>query len=232
MLDYYLNSSNKGSLLVENKQLVKLCSLAINNKWQLAIHAIGDSANRVALKTMGVFSEKKDLRWRIEHAQVVDREDYQLFYKYSIIPSVQPSHAISDYAWIENTLHLNSIKNAYQYKNLLNQLGWMPLGTDFPVEDINPINTFYSASFGSDIKKENDTAVINPLSRLNTLKGMTIWAAKSVFEEQNIGSIELGKKANFTILSTDLLEDSQELIKKTSVIATIINGKIVYKKRK
>lgn len=232
LLDYYLNSSNKGSLLVENKQLVKLCSLAINNKWQLAIHAIGDSANRVALKTMGVFSENKDLRWRIEHAQVVDREDYQLFYKYSIIPSVQPSHAISDHAWIENTLHLNSIKNAYQYKNLLNQLGWMPLGTDFPVEDINPINTFYSASFGSDIKKENDTAVINPLSRLNTLKGMTIWAAKSVFEEQNIGSIELGKKANFTILSTDLLEDSQELIKKTSVIATIINGKIVYKKRK
>ena len=108
----------------------------------------------------------------------------------------------------------------------------MPLGTDFPVEDINPINTFYSASFGSDIKKGNDTAIINPLSRLNTLKGMTIWAAKSVFEEQNIGSIELGKKANFTILSTDLLEDSQELIKKTSVIATIINGKIVYKKRK
>jgi hypothetical protein len=161
---------------------------------------------------------------------VVDSEDYQLFYKYSIIPSVQPSHAISDHAWIENTLHINSIKNAYQYKNLSNQLGWMPLGTDFPVEDINPINTFYSASFGSDIKKDNDPVVINPISRINALKGMTIWAAKSVFEENNIGSIEIGKKANFTILSTDLLTDNQDKIKNTVVVSTIVNGKEVYKK--
>jgi len=230
LLDYYLNSNQKGSLLVERKQLLKLCSLAINNNWQLAIHAIGDSANRVALKTMGVYTEGKDIRWRIEHAQVVDSEDYQLFYKYSIIPSVQPSHAISDHAWIENTLHINSIKNAYQYKNLLNQLGWMPLGTDFPVEDINPINTFYSASFGSDIKKDDDPVVINPISRINALKGMTIWAAKSVFEENNIGSIEIGKKANFTILSTDLLTDNQDKIKNTVVVSTIVNGKEVYKK--
>jgi predicted amidohydrolase YtcJ len=232
LLDRYLNTNQKGILLVEPEKLFKLCSLAYNNKWQLAIHAIGDSANRVALQTMGVFTSNKDLRWRIEHAQVVDSADFQLFAKYSIIPSVQPSHAISDHAWINNVLNKYTIENAYQYTKLLKQLDWMPLGTDFPVEKINPMATFYNAAFGLDINKNSNLEIIQPINRVAALKGITIWAAKSVFEEKNIGSIEIGKKANFTVLSTNLLEDEPEKIKNSAVISTIVNGKIVFKKGK
>jgi predicted amidohydrolase YtcJ len=232
LLDHYLNTNQKGVLLMEPKKLIKLCTLAYNNKWQLAIHAIGDSANRVALQTMGVFTTNKDLRWRIEHAQVVDSADFQLFAKYKIIPSVQPSHGISDHAWIGKVLDETKIQNAYQYKRLLNQLNWLPLGTDYPVENINPMATFYNAAFGLDLNNRNNTEIIKPIGRIAALKGITIWAAKSVFEENNEGSIEIGKKANFTILSTDLLEDELEKIKNSAVIGTIINGKIVYKKRK
>jgi predicted amidohydrolase YtcJ len=232
LLDYYLNTNQKGVLLMEPEKLIKLCTLAYNNKWQLAIHAIGDSANRVALQTMGVFTTNKDLRWRIEHAQVVDSADFQLFAKYKIIPSVQPSHGISDHAWIGKVLDETKIQNAYQYKRLLNQLNWLPLGTDYPVENINPMATFYNAAFGLDLNNRNNTEIIKPIGRISALKGITIWAAKSVFEENNEGSIEIGKKANFTILSTDLLEDELEKIKNSAVIGTIINGKIVYKKRK
>jgi predicted amidohydrolase YtcJ len=186
----------------------------------------------VALQTMGVFTSNKDLRWRIEHAQVVDSADFQLFAKYSIIPSVQPSHAISDHAWINNVLNKYTIENAYQYTKLLKQLNWMPLGTDFPVEKINPMATFYNAAFGLDINKNSNSEIIQPINRVAALKGITIWAAKSVFEEKNIGSIEIGKKANFTVLSTNLLEDEPEKIKNSAVISTIVNGKIVFKKGK
>jgi predicted amidohydrolase YtcJ len=233
LLDHYLNTNQKGILLVEPEKLLKLCTLAYNNNWQLAIHAIGDSANRVALKTMGDFTSNKDLRWRIEHAQVVDSTDFQLFAKYAIIPSVQPSHGISDHAWIGNVLDETKIQNAYQYKRLLNQLNWLPLGTDYPVENINPIATFYNAAFGFDINNNNNnTEIIKPIGRIAALKGITSWAAKSVFEENNIGSIEIGKKANFTVLSSDLLEDEIDKIKNSTVISTFVNGKIVYKKRK
>ena len=108
----------------------------------------------------------------------------------------------------------------------------MPLGTDFPVEKINPITTFYNAAFGLDINKNSNLEIIQPINRVAALKGITIWAAKSVFEEKNIGSIEIGKKANFTVLSTNLLEDEPEKIKNSAVISTIVNGKIVFKKGK
>ena len=232
LLDHYLNTKQKGILLVEPDKLSKLCALAYINKWQLAIHAIGDSANRVALKTMGNFTYNKDLRWRIEHAQVVDSADFQLFAKYTIVPSVQPSHGISDHAWIGKVLDETKIQNAYQYKRLLNQLNWLPLGTDYPVENINPIATFYNAAFGLDLNNRDNTEIIKPIGRIAALKGITSWAAKSVFEENNVGSIEIGKKANFTVLSTDLLEDELDKIKNSTVISTIVNGKIVYKKRK
>ena len=98
-------------------------------------------------------------------------------------------------------------KNQIQKKRLLNQLNWLPLGTDYPVENINPIATFYNAAFGLDLNNRDNTEIIKPIGRIAALKGITSWAAKSVFEENNIGSIEIGKKANFTVLSTDLLED-------------------------
>jgi len=92
--------------------------------------------------------------------------------------------------------------------------------------------TFYNAAFGLDINKNSNLEIIQPINRVAVLKGITIWAAKSVFEEKNIGSIEMGKKANFTVLSTNLLEDEPVKIKNSTVISTIVNGKIVYKKGK
>lgn len=232
LLHNYINTSSKGTLLVDTNRLDTISILCYKNKWQLAVHAIGDSANRIALNTLGKYSINKDLRWRIEHAQVVDSSDFKLFNTYSIIPSVQPTHAISDHKWVVNMLGNESLETAYQYKKLLNSAKWMALGTDYPVEEINPIATFYSIVFGNGIKNKDNEMIIDTISRVDALKGMTIWAAKSVFEENNIGSIEIGKKANFTILSTDLLTDNQDKIKNTIVVSTIVNGKEVYKKRK
>lgn len=232
LLHNYANTSSTGGLLVDTTLLQTLGLLCYKNKWQLAIHAIGDSANRIALHNLGKYTRNKDLRWRIEHAQVVDSNDFKLFDTYSIVPSVQPTHAISDHKWAEQILGNETMKTAYQYKKLLNNARWVALGTDYPVEDINPIATFYSIVFGNGIKNENKEKIIDTISRMDALKGMTIWAAKSVFEENNIGSIEIGKKANFTILSTDLLTDNQDKIKNTVVVSTIVNGKEVYKKRK
>ena len=119
----------------------------------MCTHAIGDSGNRTILNIYGKYLKgKNDLRWRIEHAQVVNENDFHLFGQYNIIPSVQPTHATSDMYWAGDRLGPESVKGAYAFKQLLDQNGWMPLGTDFPVEDISPFKTFYAAVFRMDEK--------------------------------------------------------------------------------
>ncbi|MBL7732969.1 MAG: amidohydrolase, partial [Chitinophagaceae bacterium] len=124
-----------------------------NKGWQMCTHAIGDSGNRTILNIYAKYLEgKNDLRWRIEHAQVVNPADFSLFGQYSIIPSVQPTHATSDMYWAADRLGADRVKGAYAYKQLLQQNNWLPLGTDFPVEDISPFKTFYAAVVRQDAK--------------------------------------------------------------------------------
>jgi hypothetical protein len=232
--DYSDKPGWKGFLLSDPQHFKEVALKLSNTKFQMCTHAIGDSGTREILKIYAdVLKGKNDKRWRIEHAQVVNKNDFNLFGANNIIPSVQPTHATSDMYWAAQRLGAERIKTAYAYKDLLSQNGWMPLGTDFPVEDISTFKTFYAAVVRQDAKgfPVNGFQTENALSREQTLRGMTIWAAKAAFEEKEKGSLEKGKAADFIILDTDLMHCENAAILKAAVIKTFINGQKVFEKK-
>ncbi|MBK7433123.1 MAG: amidohydrolase [Chitinophagaceae bacterium] len=224
----------QGFLLKDRKYFEQILPEIYKTKFQACTHAIGDSGNRMILEVYAkILGGKNDRRWRVEHAQVVNEADFKLFYEYSIIPSVQPTHATSDMYWAGQRLGPEREKGAYAYKRLLQQNNWIPLGTDFPVEDISPFKTFFAAVARQDAKgyPEKGYQPENALSREETLKGMTIWAAKGSFEEKEKGSLEPGKFADFILLDTDIMTCPVNEVLKTKVLATYVNGEKVYGKR-
>ena len=229
--DYSDKKGWKGFLLSERTHFENLAKKLKNSDLQMCTHAIGDSANRTILQIYGdVLGGKNDRRWRIEHAQIVDKNDFDLFGKYSIIPSVQPTHATSDMYWAEDRLGKERLQYSYAYEDLLKQNGWLPLGTDFPVEEISPLKTFYSAVARKDSKHypENGFQKENALTREQAMRGMTIWAAKAAFQEKEIGSLEPGKSADFIIVDQDLMTVPEVEILDTKVLETFSNGKKVF----
>jgi predicted amidohydrolase YtcJ len=220
-----------GFLLSSQQHFDSVAKIIFDHGWQMCTHAIGDSGNRTMLRIYGKYLKgKNDLRWRIEHAQVVNENDFKIFGDYTIIPSVQPTHATSDMYWASDRLGPVRVKGAYAYKQLLEQNGWIPLGTDFPVEDISPFKTFYAAVVRKDAKgwPANGFQTENSLTREQTLRGMTIWAAKANFEEHEKGSLEKGKLADFVILNTDLMKETPERLLQVKVLETFLGGEKVY----
>lgn len=211
---YSDDTHNHGFLLTDIHKMRAYVLQIANSKFQLNTHCIGDSGNRFVLDLYSkVLSKNNDRRWRIEHAQVLDSADFEIFNKFNIIPSVQPTHATSDMIWAKNRLGEHRLKFAYAYQMLLKQNNWLPLGTDFPVEHVSPFYTFYAAVARKDAYG-NPTIGFNTdnaLTREQALKGMTIWAAKAAFEENEKGSIELGKFADFIISDVDLLTEKDLL---------------------
>ncbi len=198
--------------------------------FQMNTHAIGDSANIAVLR---VYKEalkgKTDARWRVEHAQIMSPEGFDYFSK-NILPSVQPTHATSDMYWAEDRVGAERMKGAYAYQTLLKKAGIIALGTDFPVEDVNPLYTFYAAVARKDLKNypKDGFQKSEALTREEALKGMTIWAAYSNFEDKKKGSIEKGKFADFTILDRDIMTIEEDSIPKVKVMATFIGGEKVF----
>jgi len=233
LLEPYSDQPGHYGTMVEQEDHYRLyCQIALENHYQICCHAIGDSANRMILNIYSEYLKgPNDRRWRIEHAQVINEPDFSLFREFNIIPSIQPAHATSDMDWAEQRLGHERIKNAYAYKKLMHTNRWLPFGSDFPVEQINPIYGFYSAVFRQDKngKPEQGFQAENSLSRSDALRAMTIWAAKASFEEAEKGSIETGKYADIVILDQDLLNADRESVYTCSVLITIINGQIVYK---
>jgi predicted amidohydrolase YtcJ len=223
----------RGFTLKDRAYFEKIIPLIYNSTFQANTHAIGDSGNRMILQVYAnILKGKNDRRWRIEHAQVVNENDFNLFGNYNIIPSVQPTHATSDMYWANKRLGNERVKGAYAYKKLLQQNGWMPLGTDFPVEGISPFKTFFAAVARQDGKgfPAGGYQTENALTREQTLRGITIWAAKAAFEEKEKGSLEIGKAADFIVLDKDLITCDIADVLKTSINEMFINGKRVYKK--
>jgi predicted amidohydrolase YtcJ len=235
LLQPYSDQKNwKGFLLSSQKHFQEVAQKIADKGFQMCTHAIGDSANRVILKIYAsVLKGKNDRRWRIEHAQVLSPDDIHYFGDYNIIPSVQPTHATSDMRWAGTRLGAKRLETAYAYKQLLDQNGWLPLGTDFPVENINPIYTFYAAVERKDLKgyPEDGFQTANAISRVEALKGMTIWAAKAQFEEKEKGSIEPGKYADFVILDKDIMKIKGSELPGVKVLKTYVNGEKVYEKK-
>ena len=234
LLQSYADRAGWSGFLLSNiNHYDSIAQVLAKTDFQMCTHAIGDSANRTILNIYNkVLNGKNDKRWRIEHAQVINEDDFNLFGQSSIVPSVQPTHGTSDMYWAEERLGPHRVKGAYAYKQLLNQNGWLPLGTDFPVEDISPFKTFLAAVIRKDAKgfPANGFQIENALTREQAIKGMTTWAAKAGFLEKEVGSIEVGKKADFIVLDKDLLKVGENDILQTTVLATYIGGLKVYGK--
>jgi predicted amidohydrolase YtcJ len=221
----------QGFLLNKPEYFIEKSKQLFEKGFQMNTHCIGDSSDRFILDTYGaVLKEKNNKRWRIEHAQVVDKADINKFHEYSIIPSVQSTHATSDMYWAKDRLGEERIRNAYAYKDLLVQAGTVALGTDFPVENINPLYTFYAAVARKDLKgfPEQGFQPENALTREEALKGMTIWAAYSNFEEKEKGSLEAGKWADFIITDKDIMKVDINEVPNVKILATYLNGEKVH----
>lgn len=214
-----------GALVTPLADLKSYANKIAASDYQMNTHAIGDSANYVMLQTYKkVLKGKKDRRWRIEHAQIVDVADFHYFH--NIIPSIQPTHATSDMYWAKDRIGLERMKGAYAYKVLLDKYGKVALGTDFPVEKVSPLLTFYAAVARKDLNNfpEKGFQKENALTKEETLKGMTIWAAYANFEENEKGSIEKGKFADFIVLDNDIMQIEESKISTIKVEETYING--------
>lgn len=223
LLEPYSDAPETSGLFVESTYFYDhVCEKAYNAGYQVCCHAIGDAGVRMILNEYAKYLKgENDLRWRVEHSQVVNPQDFALFKEYSIIPSIQATHCTSDMPWAEDRLGSERVKGAYAYKTLLSQNGWLINGTDFPIEHVSPLKTFYSS-----VARKHLTD--NRLTREEALKSMTIWAAKGYFAENRTGSIEIGKEADFVILSEDIMTIEDEKIPEVKVMNTFINGELVF----
>ncbi|MEC3881728.1 amidohydrolase [Parapedobacter sp. 10938] len=233
LLHPYADAPTSGFLLFSPQAIDSAIARIVNSDFQVATHAIGDSTNRLILEIYGKYLKgENDRRWRIEHAQVISPADFNKFGAYDIIPSVQPTHATSDMYWAEDRLGPERIKGAYAFRQLLEEAGLLALGSDFPVEHINPLYGFHAAVARVDKNDypEGGFQPENAIDREAALRGMTIWAAYSVFEEDTRGSIEVGKKADFVRLGKDIMTIPANEIPEVKVLQTAIAGETVYRK--
>ena len=231
----YSDAKNStGLFLTTPEEIERLAYLLAEKGFQMNTHAIGDAANQVVLDAYEkALAISPDPRWRVEHAQVVEKQDLEKFGP-KVIPSVQPTHATSDMEWADERLGEERVQTAYTFKELLDWSGKIALGTDFPVEKVNPLYTFYSAVARRDSegKPLGGYQKENALARSEALKGMTLWAAHANFEEQQKGSIEVGKVADLILLTEDIMTINESAILSAEVLATIVDGDIVYQRKK
>ena len=228
---YADQSSNSGFLLTSKNEMDKYFSQIYKSGYQVNTHCIGDSANRLVLALYGKYLKgKNDRRWRIEHCQVVNPADVPKFGKYSVIPSIQATHATSDMYWAEARLGKERVKHAYPFEELRKQNGLIANGSDFPVEFVNPLFGFHSAFARQDNNNwpAGGFQMENALSKENALRAMTIWSAYANFEEKERGSIEMGKMADFVVLEDDIMAIEASKIRSVRVLSTYIGGEKVY----
>lgn len=235
LLKPYSDAPDKSGLQVSQTQYLRnMCRKCYDAGYQVATHCIGDSANRLMLNIYkDILGGKNDRRWRIEHAQIIHPDDFKLFGEYNIIPSVQTLHATSDMYWAADRVGPERIKGGYAFRQLLDQNGWIPNGSDFPVEEINPLFSFFAGFARMDQSgyPEGGWQIENALTREECLKAMTIWAAKSCFEDQERGCIAPGKMSDFVILDEDIMTAEPLNVPKIRVFQTWIGGEKVYQKQ-
>lgn len=218
-----------GFLITSIAELENIASFARSINYQVNTHAIGDSTNRLVIDMIAkTYESKKDHRWRIEHAQVLDFHDIKRLGKTGALPSVQPTHAVSDQRWAQDRIGTERLKGAYAYRSLLDQCGLIALGTDFPVESFNPFLTIHAAVYRKDVKDFPSNGFLSDesITLEQTVQGMTIWPAFAGFQENKLGSLEAKKDATFVILEAPLKGNGN--FKPNFANATFIKGKKVY----
>ncbi|KAI5985194.1 amidohydrolase family-domain-containing protein [Pisolithus albus] len=235
---YSDNPSTSGIMRIQEGILSDLIRRFHADGWQVNVHCIGDRANRVVLGILeDVFAgaNMSETRPRIEHAQIMTPEDLERMGRLGVIPSVQPTHATSDMWYAEQRLGPERILGAYAYRTMIqmsrNQV--LPLGSDFPVEGINPLLGFYAAITRLSASGQSPHGPLGwypeqRLTRVQALKGMTLDAAYASFSESVTGSLTVGKKADFVVLDRDIMTVPESKILGTKVLATVIDGEVVY----
>ncbi len=228
---YSDSADHFGTILRSKNKIESIAKFADNVNFQLNTHCIGDSANRLMLNIyQNTVGSKPNHRWRIEHAQILHPNDFTFFDYLGVIPSVQPTHCTSDMPWAEERIGKERLPYAYAYKTLLNKAGLVALGTDFPIENISVLETFYAAV--TRMKKASEHGETynsdEQLTREEALLGITRWAAYSSFEETRKGSLEAGKAADFVMLTKDIMTVPDAEILNTFVFSTFLDGEQVF----
>ena len=227
---YSDDPDNRGLQLYPLSYYDSLCRMAYDAGFQVCTHAIGDAGVRNILHAYSsVLKGSNDRRWRIEHSQIVHPDDFHLFGENNIIPSIQSTHATSDMAWAEERIG-KRVKNAYAYQRLLQQNGWVVNGTDFPIEHISPLYTFYAAVSRQNLEGQpvGGWQPEDSLTRQQALRSITCWVAKGYFEEDRKGSIEKGKEADFVILEQDIMVIPLQEIPSTGIRRLFISGREIF----
>jgi predicted amidohydrolase YtcJ len=239
LLKPYSDAPETSGLLREKPEdLRPMFEEALRRGIQVETHALGDRANRLildlyeqAFKAVPADQRKiREPRWRIEHAQIVDPDDIPRFAKLGVIPSMQPSHAISDLFFAPARLGMNRLVGAYAWESFLRSGCIISGGSDAPVERGEPMIEFYAAAARKSMKGESGEGwhAEQAVSREDALKMFTIWPAYAAFEEKDKGSIEVGKLADFTVLSRDIMKIPEAEILETQNEMTVIGGEIIY----
>ena len=231
---YSDDSTSRGFLLQTPEELEQIIKEIAATNFQLSTRAVGDSATRLILDLYGKYIDQSDdRRWRIEHAQVVNEADFEKFDRFRVFPSLQPAHATSDMHWVRNRIGEDRLHNAYALKRLVDNYGMVALGSGFPGENFNPLNTFHAAVARVDANglPVGGFEIKNALTRREALMGMTIWAAHACFQESQRGNIQRGKDADFVILSQDIMTIPNEELRAVNVLRTVIAGETVYQRK-
>jgi predicted amidohydrolase YtcJ len=221
--------NHHGVLTTSLDDMKRIADICESTGYQMNTHAIGDSTNKILLDLYErIFKVNRDHRWRIEHAQVIDPKDFELFSKYAVFPSVQPTHAVSDQRWAEQRIGRKRMIGAYAYKTLLNQFGMIAIGTDFPIELTDPFLTIHAAVQRTNIDNiPSGGFYINEALTLDEcIKGMTSWAAFASFQENQLGTLEKGKDATFVIFENPVR--TQPNFQPNFSSLTFIKGEKVY----
>jgi predicted amidohydrolase YtcJ len=237
LLDPYSDDPHNSGLLVSTPEHIRQVAIeALKHGFQVCVHAIGDRGNRVALDQFEAALKEvpvADHRFRIEHAQILDHADIPRFAQLDVIPSMQASHATSDMYWAGTRLGVGRLYGAYAWRSLLNTGVIIPNGTDTPVEPVNPMRTFHSSISREDADNwpPGGWHPEQRMTRTETLKSMTIWAATAGFQEDMLGSLTPGKYADFVVLDQDIMTVAPEEILATQVVATYLGGAPVYERK-
>lgn len=238
LLEPYADHDTAGFLTLKEEDLLPLFIEAVRKGIQIETHAIGDRANRVildlyekAFKSVPPAQRKvKNPRWRVEHAQIVNPVDIPRFARLGVIPSMQPSHAIGDLHFAPSRLGIKRLEGAYAWQKFIRSGSIIAGGSDAPVERGEPMIEFYAAVARKDQKGFSGEGwhPEEKVTREQALKMFTIWAAYAAFEEKLKGSIEVGKLADLTVLSADIMKIPEADILKTRCVITVIGGEVVF----
>jgi predicted amidohydrolase YtcJ len=231
LLKPYSDEPNNSGLLFETaEQLQAKIARARSCGLQVAVHAIGDRGNRVVLDAFAAAGAQSAERHRIEHAQVIHPDDFARFKQIGLIASVQPTHATSDMPWAQARIGALRVRGAYAWQSLRANQVPLALGSDFPVEAVNPMLGLYAAISRADLsgKPEKGWLPAQKLSREEALYGFTVGAAHAGFMEREVGSLVVGKRADFVVLNGDPMQVKPIDIAKLRVLRTVVDGRVSY----